>query len=115
LLAMRRAVTDLDIQPDFILVDGNFPIPRIDIPQFSIVGGDQHCSSISAASIVAKVTRDRIMDRYDDLYRGFSFSSHKGYPTPAHLDELRRYGPCDIHRRSFKPVAELVQEQYALV
>jgi ribonuclease HII len=68
---------------------------------------------VAAASIIAKVTRDRIMHRYEALYPSFSFATHKGYPTARHLQELREYGPCDIHRRSFKPVAELVN-QYAL-
>lgn len=113
LMAMRKAVTDLEVGPDFILVDGEYPVPKIETPQFAIVGGDQHCRCVSAASVVAKVTRDRIMDRYQELYASFSFSQHKGYPTPAHLEELRQHGPCEIHRKSFKPVADLLKE-YAL-
>jgi ribonuclease HII len=104
---------DLKIMPDFVLVDGKFAIPNISPPQYAIVGGDRHCQAVGAASIVAKVTRDRIMDRYQALYPSFSFSQHKGYPTPAHLRELREFGPTYIHRRSFKPVAELVSD-YAL-
>lgn len=114
LMAMRKAVMDLKQAPDFILVDGEYPIPKIEQPQFAIVGGDQRCRCIGAASIVAKVTRDRIMDRYQALYPSFSFSQHKGYPTPAHLEELREHGPCEIHRKSFKPVADLLKE-YALL
>jgi len=114
LMAMRKAVMDLKKAPDIILVDGNFPIPKVDIPQFAIVGGDSRCPSIAAASVVAKVTRDRIMDRYEGLYPSFSFSKHKGYPTPAHLQELKAQGPCDIHRKSFKPVSDLIEE-YVLV
>ena len=110
LMAMRKAVQDLEEIPEFVLVDGNMPIPKIDIPQYAIVGGDRRCRSISAASVVAKVTRDRIMDRYEVLYPDFSFSTHKGYGTRAHLKELKEHGPCEIHRRSFKPVAELVEE-----
>ena len=113
LMAMRKAVMDLKRVPDFVLVDGNFPIPNIITPQFAVVGGDASCQSIAAASIVAKVTRDRIMERYEVLYPSFTFSKHKGYPTPAHLEELAIYGPCEIHRRSFKPVADLVN-QYEL-
>ncbi|RKX24096.1 MAG: ribonuclease HII [Candidatus Zixiibacteriota bacterium] len=113
LLAMRKAVMDLKQAPDIVLVDGNAGIPNISQPQFSIVGGDRRCKSIAAASIVAKVTRDRIMDNYEALYPSFSFAKHKGYPTPAHLRELREHGPCEIHRRTFRPVADLVQ-QYAL-
>ncbi|HOP08303.1 MAG TPA: ribonuclease HII [candidate division Zixibacteria bacterium] len=113
LMAMRKAVQDLQPNPDFLLVDGTFTIPKMTQPQYAIVGGDALCASISAASIVAKVTRDRIMDRYQTLYPSFSFAQHKGYPTRAHLEELREHGPCEIHRRSFKPVAELV-DQYVL-
>jgi ribonuclease HII len=114
LMAMRKAIMELKRAPDFVLVDGNFAVPKIDVPQFAIVGGDARCPAIAAASVVAKVTRDRIMDRYQSLYPAFSFSKHKGYPTPEHLEELRREGPTDIHRRSFKPVADLIQ-QYALL
>jgi ribonuclease HII len=77
------------------------------------VGGDSQCQSISAASIVAKITRDRIMDKYEALFPSFSFSKHKGYPTAEHLEELKEFGPTEIHRKSFKPVAELISN-YAL-
>ena len=113
LMAMRKAVMELDESPDIILVDGNYPIPNIDKPQFAVVGGDQQCPAISAASVVAKITRDRIMDKYEALFPSFRFSKHKGYPTAEHMEELREHGPSDIHRRSFKPVAELVNN-YAL-
>ncbi|HWR82236.1 MAG TPA: ribonuclease HII [Candidatus Deferrimicrobium sp.] len=114
LMAMRKAVADLKQSPDFVLVDGDYPIPKIDQPQFAIIGGDRQCQCVAAASIVAKVTRDRIMDRYQALYPSFSFSQHKGYPTAAHLEELREHGPCEIHRKSFKPVADLLKD-YALL
>ncbi len=114
LMAMRKAVMDLKPAPDFVLVDGEYPIPKIEQPQFAIISGDRRCRCIAAASIVAKVTRDRIMDRYEALYPSFSFSQHKGYPTQAHLEELREHGPCKIHRKSFKPVADLLKE-YALL
>ena len=113
LMAMRKAVMDLKQSPDIILVDGNYQIPHIEQPQFAVVGGDRQCQSISAASIVAKITRDRIMDKYEALFPSFSFAKHKGYPTSEHLEELREHGPSDIHRKSFKPVAELVNN-YAL-
>jgi len=109
LMAMRKAVVDLKITPEVVLVDGNHPIPRLDYPQYAVVGGDASCRCISAASIVAKVTRDRIMERLQVLHPQFSFSKHKGYPTPEHLEELREHGPCVIHRKSFKPVASLSQ------
>jgi len=121
LVAMRKAVMDLKIKPEIVLVDGEYPIPNIGYPQLSIVGGDSLCKSIMAASIVAKVTRDRIMDKFQKLYPGFSFSKHKGYSTAEHLKELKIHGPCEIHRKTFRPVAELVPEysaagskQYAL-
>lgn len=114
LMAMRKAVMDLKWAPETVLVDGEYLIPNINFPQYSIVGGDGRCQSIAAASIIAKVTRDRIMDKYEKLYPSFSFAKHKGYPTAAHLEELQRYGPCEIHRRSFRPVAQLV-DQYALL
>jgi len=110
LAAMRKAVMDLKQAPDFVLVDGTYTIPNVTQPQLAIVGGDGRCQSIAAASIVAKVTRDRIMDRFEALYPSYSFAAHKGYPTPAHLRELREHGPCEIHRKSFKPVAELADE-----
>lgn len=113
LMAMRKAVMDLKQAPDIVLVDGNYLIPNIEQPQFAVVGGDRQCQSISAASIVAKITRDSIMDKYEAMYPSFSFSKHKGYPTPEHLEELREHGPTDIHRRSFRPVAELINN-YAL-
>ncbi len=112
LMAMRKAVMELKKAPEFVLVDGNCPIPHLDYPQFSIVGGDGSCKSIGAASIIAKVTRDKIMCKYEALYPSFSFSKHKGYPTAEHMKELKTYGLTDIHRKSFKPVAELLQEEY---
>jgi ribonuclease HII len=113
LMAMRKAVLDLKQSPDVVLVDGNFPIPNLTFPQYAIVKGDSRCVSIGAASIIAKVTRDRIMEKFQALYPSFSFSAHKGYPTAKHLQELKEFGPTDIHRRSFRPVAEIL-EQYEL-
>jgi ribonuclease HII len=109
LMAMRKAVISLAAKPEFILVDGPYTIPNVEIPQFAIVGGDALCDSISAASIIAKVTRDRIMDKYQELYPDFSFSIHRGYPTPQHLEELRIFGPTEIHRKTFRPVEEIIK------
>ena len=114
LMAMRKAVHDLSEKPDFVIVDGNYPIPKIVQPQYAVIGGDALCQSVAAASVVAKVTRDRIMDRYQALYPSFSFAKHKGYPTAAHIAELKEHGPTDIHRKTFKPVAEVLN-QYALL
>lgn len=108
LRAMTEAVRKLAGQADIVLVDGNQAIPGINLPQMAIVGGDAVCPSISAASIIAKVTRDRIMDHYASLYPLFAFDRHKGYPTADHLEELRRFGPTPIHRKSFRPVQELI-------
>jgi len=102
------------MKPHCALVDGDHMIPNLNLPQLSIIDGDAIISVIGAASIVAKVTRDRIMCEYARLYPKYGFDEHFGYPTPAHLSALRKYGPCPIHRRSFKPVAILLQEQHAL-
>lgn len=110
LLAMRKAVTAPEQTPDIILVDGSFTIPNISIPQMAIVRGDALCRSISAASIIAKVTRDRIMDKYQELYPDFTFASHRGYPTKKHIEELREFGPTEIHRRSYRPVMEAMKQ-----
>jgi len=110
LLAMRKAVTTLESPADFIIVDGPYTIPNIETPQMAIVAGDKYCPSISAASIIAKVTRDRIMDKYQELYPEFTFSCHRGYPTQKHFVELKQYGPTEIHRRSFRPVQEVLNQ-----
>ena len=98
--AMREAVANLSVQPDFILADA-VTIPGITIPQEGIVKGDAKSVSIAAGSIIAKVTRDRIMREYDKLYPEYGFASHKGYGTKAHIEAIRKYGMLDIHRRSF--------------
>jgi ribonuclease HII len=103
LLAMARAVALLSPGPDFLYVDGNVPI-ACPIAQETLVGGDARCLSVMAASIVAKVTRDRMMAEADRLYPGYGFLSHKGYPTRRHLAALRALGPCAIHRKTFRGV-----------
>lgn len=99
-LAMRKAIAALDPQPDFVLADA-VTIPQILIPQEGIVKGDAKSVSIAAGSIIAKVTRDRIMYEYDKLYPEYGFASHKGYGTAAHIAAIKQYGMLDIHRRSF--------------
>jgi ribonuclease HII len=106
LLAMRRAVEGLGIQPDYLLVDAR-TIPECACPQRGIVHGDALSMSIAAASILAKTCRDRIMLEMDALYPEYGFAAHKGYPTPEHLDALQRFGPSPIHRRSYAPVKRL--------
>ena len=103
--AMRRAVAALSVAPQHALIDG-LPVRPFPIPQTALVKGDSLSLSIAAASILAKVTRDRIMVEMDGLYPQYSFSQHKGYGTPEHLAMLREHGPCPIHRRSFLPVRQ---------
>ncbi|MCF8061708.1 MAG: ribonuclease HII [Deltaproteobacteria bacterium] len=101
--AMKQAVSFLEPRPDFLLVDGIFPVP-MRIQQRCLKHGDKRSLSISAASVIAKVYRDRIMCSLDARFPQYGFSSHKGYGTEAHLKALRRHGPCPIHRRSFRGV-----------
>ena len=107
LLAMSMATNNLRPQPECLLIDGPFRIPSI-LPQKPIAKGDTLSVSIAAASIVAKVTRDRLMERYNEYYPQFGFSQHKGYPTRAHKEAIRKFGYCPIHRRTFKGVKEYI-------
>jgi ribonuclease HII len=107
LLAMRRAVEMLSIQPNFVLVDGN-RLPRWSYSARAVVKGDSRVQAIAAASILAKVTRDREMCALDQQYPGYGLAQHKGYPSPMHLDALLRLGPSPIHRRSFAPVRNAI-------
>ncbi|MGC8990720.1 MAG: ribonuclease HII, partial [Verrucomicrobiia bacterium] len=111
-LAMRRAIAGLRQKPQHVLVDG-LPVPMIGHPQTAMVKGDSRSYSIAAASILAKVTRDRLMLEYDRRYPNYGFARHKGYPTPEHLEALVRFGPCPIHRRSFAPVREIQLSLFA--
>ena len=105
LLAMSMATANLHPQPECLLIDGTFRIPS-HLPQNPIAKGDTLSISIAAASIVAKVTRDRLMERYHEYYPQFGFSRHKGYPTRAHKEAIHRFGYCPIHRRTFRGVKE---------
>lgn len=105
--AMRLAVFNLPVKPDFLLIDGIY-LPDVDFSMKAIPHGDSLSVSIAAASIIAKVTRDRIMHKLDRMYPQYGFSRHKGYPTPQHVAALNKYGPCEIHRRSFRSVSELL-------
>lgn len=104
--AMRLAVEGLKPKPMHVLIDGR-RISSFPLPQTAIVKGDQICLSIAAASIIAKVTRDRLMTDFDKIYPAYGFARHKGYRTKAHIDALSQAGPCPIHRFSFRPVAEV--------
>ena len=99
-LAMRRACEGLSIPADYALVDGN-RMPPLSVPGETIVKGDSLSASIAAASVLAKVSRDRLMLELDSLYPEYQFAKHKGYGTALHVELLRKYGPCPIHRRSF--------------
>jgi ribonuclease HII len=107
LLSMRMAVDNLNPSPQFLLIDGNVPI-QTTIPQETVKGGDKRSASIAAASIVAKVTRDRMMVLYDEEFPEFGFKNHKGYGTKAHCEAIRTYGCCRIHRKTFRRVREYV-------
>jgi ribonuclease HII len=102
-LAGSRAINALDSPPDYLLLDA-LQIPSVCIRQRAVIKGDQLSVSIAAASILAKVSRDRIMDTYHERFPDYQFHLHKGYPTPEHLKRLRQFGPCPGHRQSFGPV-----------
>jgi ribonuclease HII len=109
-LAMRRAIEAMAVQPAYALVDGNY---RFALPceVKTVVGGDGKSKSIAAASILAKVARDRLMTEMDGLYPGYGFASHKGYNAPIHLEALVALGPCEIHRRAWRPVRMVLAGQ----
>lgn len=115
-LAMKKAVASLSrnlrnfskYEEKIVLVDGDKVIPNFSAKQKAFINGDKSVKSISAASIIAKVTRDRIMRKYDEKYPQYQFGKHKGYGTKLHMEKLKKYGPCEIHRKSFRPVREAI-------
>jgi len=120
LVAMARAVRGLEMTPDFLMIDGPYGIPAASLmgedgrwapAQRAVKGGDRLCFSIAAASIIAKVARDRMMVDLDALYPEYGFASHKGYRSRRHSAALDRHGPCPVHRRSFKPVREAGEQR----
>jgi ribonuclease HII len=108
---MWKAVKKLKTPPQLVLIDGNQKIPNLPFPQLPIVKGDSKSMSIASASIVAKVTRDKIMLNYHKKYPQFFFAENKGYSTKLHLEALKTFGPCKIHRRSFKIIGLLETNQ----
>ncbi len=106
-LAMSRAVAALKLKPTLALIDGNCA-PKLSCPAQTIIGGDAKSLSIAAASIIAKVTRDRLMCEMDGIFPAYGFARHKGYGTAAHSAALKRYGPCTEHRKSFAPIRALL-------
>ena len=111
-LAMRRAIEALATPPKYALVDGNYRF-KLPCEVKTVVGGDGKSKSIAAASILAKVARDRLMVEMDGLYPGYGFASHKGYHARIHVEALRALGPCEIHRRSWRARAYLTEEELA--
>jgi ribonuclease HII len=108
IIAMERALAPLDPKPDYLLLDA-ITLPRVPLPQKSLIKGDCRSHSISAASVLAKVARDRLMRELHEKYPQYHFHKHKGYGTSEHLALLREHGPCDAHRKTFSPVAEMLR------
>ncbi|MCK4544318.1 ribonuclease HII [candidate division WOR-3 bacterium] len=102
--AMKQAVCNMNLLPDYILIDGQYEIENIPIFQSAIVGGDNKSQCIAAASIVAKVYRDRLMEEFDIEYPKYNFMKNKGYGTKEHINAIKKFGPCKIHRKSFAPI-----------
>jgi len=107
-LAMKEAVELLSPQPESLLID-YMRLPEVELPQKGITNGDDLCYSIACASIIAKVARDRLMVTFDSVYPGYGLARHKGYGTREHFARLVKLGPCPIHRRTFRPVKQIVQ------
>lgn len=103
LSAMQQAISKLTIRPDYVLVDGNTKIPKLDITQQTVIDGDAKIFVIAAASIIAKVSRDWIMAEADKQFPEYEFGKHKGYGTKRHMEKIKEFGPCPIHRLSFAP------------
>ncbi len=110
LFSMKKAILNLSVQPEFLLVDGNCAIP-VNLPQKFIIKGDSSSISVAAASIVAKVTRDRLMVEFDKEYPGYGFARHKGYGCASHLAAIAALSPCEIHRFTFRGVREHVKDK----
>ncbi len=108
--AMTKAVFKLDVQPSSIVVDGNRVPEGMPVPTTAVIGGDDSVQEIAAASILAKVVRDRLMCAYGFQYPEYHFAKHKGYGTKVHMDALQQHGVCPIHRKSFAPIAKLIKQ-----
>lgn len=114
MLAMQRAVEGLCVTPRLALIDGN-RCPRLSVPAAPVIKGDSKVPAIAAASILAKVSRDREMSAFELIYPGYGMGGHKGYPTPVHLEALARLGPTPIHRRSFAPVRAALEARVGVM
>ena len=100
---MRKGVRTLHLKPDYLLIDA-MTLPELDIPQKAIIHGDDLSISIAAASVIAKVTRDRLMLQYHKIFPDYRFNRHKGYGTPEHIQKIKDFGPCSLHRKTFRGV-----------
>lgn len=107
---MLEAIRGLEVKPDHVLIDA-MPLGELEIPHTSIIHGDARCASIAAASILAKVTRDQFMEKMDIKYPNYGFKKHKGYGTKGHIEALEKYGPCEIHRKTYAPVSKFFSKQ----
>lgn len=110
LLGFKTTISNLKITPDFSLIDGNQNIELTNIKTLSIIKGDDKSFSIACSSILAKVTRDKILEQYDQIYPNYGFKSHKGYCTKKHLLAIQKYGILDVHRKSYKPIKKISKE-----
>jgi ribonuclease HII len=108
-LAMKKAIGAIKNKPDYIILDGKWEIPNFSLTQRAIIKGDNRVLSIAAASVIAKVTRDRIMRDFHELHPQYGFDQHKGYGTKLHFSNLNNFGPSPVHRRTFKPVKRLIK------
>lgn len=108
LLAMQKAVHALSVAPDYLLIDGN-RCPAFDIPSEAIVKGDSRSVSIAAASVIAKVTRDQMLEKWDAEWPAYGFKNHKGYGTQQHCEAILKWGPCPLHRKSFEPIKSILK------
>lgn len=111
---MLEAIHGLKTTPEYCLIDA-MPLGELEIPHNSIIHGDARCASVAAASILAKVTRDEYMEKMDVKYPNYGFKKHKGYGTKAHMEALEKYGPCEIHRKTYAPVSKYFSKQLSLV
>ena len=113
-LAMRKALEQLSVKPDLVLVDGNHTIPNLQNKQQAIVSGDAKSASIACASILAKVSRDHYMEKMDIKYPNYGFKNHKGYGTKTHIEAIWKYGPSKIHRKTYSPVSDYIAKNRQL-